>query len=88
MTRRVVPLDRLDEYLPAWAVVVRIAGETGCRAWLFRRPDHQDHFLEFVEWKEDEANEAARAPLEAARRAVDETFGYGESIEWEEAGAP
>jgi hypothetical protein len=85
VTRRVVPLDRLDEYLPAWADVVRTARTANCRAWLFRQTDHQDHFLEFVEWKDDEASESARAPLETARRIVDETFGYGDSTEWEEA---
>jgi hypothetical protein len=83
-TRRLVPLDRLDDYLPAWHEVRSAALASGCRAWLFRRSDHQDQFLEFIEWQDDVAPGELRAEVDAARTALDERFGFGETTDWEE----
>lgn len=81
-TRRVIPLDRLDEYLALWREVQRVATQAGARAWLFRAVERQDHFIEFIEFG------AAPAALESddlvrSRAVLDDTFGAGQADEWE-----
>jgi len=81
-TRRVVPLDRLDEYTAAWEAVQQAARDAGARAWLFRARERQDHFIEFIE--HSEAPGALEAgELQLARARLEEEFGPGETEEWE-----
>jgi hypothetical protein len=84
-TRRQVPLDREDDYLLSWASVRRAVEAAGGRAWIFSGAEHEDRFLEFIEWSttssplDDEATALAREQLAwfAAPLSADE---------WEEAG--
>lgn len=88
--RRLVPLDRLEQYLSGWQQVLEAARDSGGRAWLFRGTDHQDHFLEFLEW----GAEAAPVPLPdvdsvaSARLSLDHSFGTAQIEEWEEFPSP
>ena len=88
-TRRLVPLDRLDDYLADWDRVRAAAEAAGGRAWLFRGARHEDQFLEFIEWgdagDDDHAPLPERAEVEAARVHLDHAFGAGHADEWEEA---
>lgn len=81
-TRRVVPLDRLDEYTAAWNVVAQAARDRGARAWLFRALERQDHFIEFIEHA-DAPGVLESDELRRARASLDEQFGAGEAEEWE-----
>ncbi len=81
-TRRVVPLDRLDEYTAAWDSVQRVARDSGARAWLFRARERQDHFIEFIEHS-DAPGVLESAELRRARASLEEQFGAGETEEWE-----
>jgi hypothetical protein len=51
--RRQVPLDRGDDYLLAWEAARHAVVAAGGRAWIFGGVDHEDQFLEFVEWNDD-----------------------------------
>ncbi|MGH7504461.1 MAG: hypothetical protein ACRELX_02370, partial [Longimicrobiales bacterium] len=51
-TRRLIPLDRLDDYLAGWERLRSAATEAGGRAWMFRGTAHQDQFIEFLEWED------------------------------------
>lgn len=87
ITRRTVPLDRLEEYAEAWAAVAGAAAAQGGRAWLFRGAGHEDRFIEFVEWTG--APEFLAAPaLVAACRELDACAAATESGAWEEATLP
>jgi hypothetical protein len=89
-TRRVVPLDLLDDYLARWRDVTRAAQAAGARAWLFRRTGHDDHFQEFLEWESGAVGAVSVADepaLAGARAALAELAGAGDDSEWEEAGA-
>lgn len=85
ITRRTIPLDRLDDYLAEWQRVRAAAEAAGGRAWLFRGTGRQDHFIEFLEW-----DEASVPPLPDhedvanARLELDQTFGTGVADKWEE----
>jgi hypothetical protein len=83
-TRRIIPLDRLDEYLAAWARLREAFVAAGGRAWLFRAGARQDHFIEFLEFggREDILE---RDNIVEAREVLDEEFGEGQVEEWEEA---
>jgi len=89
ISRRVVPLDALEDYASRWARVVAAVDAAGGRAWLFRGARHQDHFLEFIEWKAgvEPAGVALpeRADIETARGELDARFGAASGDEWEEA---
>lgn len=84
-TRRVVPLDRLDDYFAAWQLV-RAATETaGGRAWLYRGTNRQDHFIEFLEWGEEPTpRRPDLGPVHAARLELDQHFGHGQTDDWDE----
>lgn len=56
--RRHVPLDRADEYLAAWNATREAVEATGGHAWIFRGAEHEDRFLEFIEW-----TDPTRSPL-------------------------
>jgi hypothetical protein len=79
VTRRVVALDRSDEYGAAWQRLAALCALRGARAWLFHRAGHEDQFVEFVEWAEPlrlsedtEVEEALRALAEIAAGVVEE----------------
>lgn len=84
-TRRHVPLDRAEEYVAAWSEVRAAAEARGARAWLFRGADHEDHFLEFVEWS-DAVSALMDDPAVADARAALEDYGAGAGTteEWED----
>lgn len=84
-TRRLVPLDCVDEYFAGWAAARTAVERAGGRAWLFRAEGHDDQFLEFVEWAEPSA------PLEdatvlASLAGLTEIAATSHSDGWEEAG--
>jgi len=81
-TRRVVPADRLDEYMAAWESVQRAARDSGARAWLFRAQERHDHFIEFIEYG-DAPGALDAGELRRARASLEEWFGPGEPEEWE-----
>jgi hypothetical protein len=83
VTRRVVPLDRLDEYDAGWRALRDAATSAGTRAWRFRRAGHEDQYIEFLESVVDGALEAL--DVDGARSHLEEQFGTTESSEWEEA---
>lgn len=89
-TRRLLPLDRLDEYLRGWSVLLAAVEAAGGRAWMFRGAAHQDHFIEFLEWRDDDGGDPLpeRADVLDARRNLDDGFGAGHADEWEEAPEP
>jgi hypothetical protein len=85
VTRRIVPLDRHDEYLAAWADVRAAVTDSGGQAWIFRGSQHQDQFLEFVEWHDSQGENLPDVEsVAAARQQMDDSFGHGHSDEWEE----
>jgi hypothetical protein len=86
-TRRLVPLDRLDDYFADWQRVRGAAEAAGGRAWLFRGTWHEDHFLEFIEWGDDRGPTPLPddAAVAAARLHLDHAFGRGHADDWEEA---
>jgi hypothetical protein len=88
-TRRVIPLDRLEEYVAGWHRLRSAAEAAGARAWLFRGTDHQDHIIEFIEWSDDGALPPPEVDgVAAARLDLDQSFGAGHADEWEELPAP
>lgn len=87
-TRRTVPLDRVEEYLAEWAGLRRAAHQAGLRAWLFRGTDHEDHFMEFLEWSDHAAGPMpGGTALEEARAGLDERFGHAHEDRWDEVTA-
>lgn len=90
VSRRLVPLDALEEYGTRWSRVVDAVDAAGGRAWLFRGVRHQDQFLEFIEWRGD-GEPSADGPLAdrddilSARGELDARFGPAADDEWEEA---
>jgi hypothetical protein len=88
-TRRLIPLDRLEDYHAGWETLQTAAVAAGARAWIFRRVDHQDQFIEFLEWQEDGAPALPELPDVAdALRDLDAAFGPGHADEWEEVPGP
>ena len=86
VTRRQIPLDRLDEYGDAWDELCRAAVQRGARAWRFRAASREDHYLEFVEWGGAAARGLLRdAGFAAARATVDESFVAMYAEEWIES---
>lgn len=84
-SRRTVPLDRVDEYVAAWEALRAVADAAGVRAWLFRGTDHEDHFMEFLEWSDrDAAPMPGGDALEEARAGLDERFGHAHEDRWDE----
>ncbi len=83
-TRRVVPLDRSEEYDEHWVRVRDAVEAAGGRAWRFRAARRQDQYMEFIEARELDAI-LERAPVVTARGDLDDAFGRGKSEEWEEA---
>lgn len=82
-TRRVVPLDRLEEYIDSWGRVRDLVVGQGGRAWLFRAAAREDSFLEFIEFEERHAV-LRTDELQVARESLAEEFGERETEEWEE----
>jgi hypothetical protein len=48
--RRLVPQDRIPEYVELWAALHLAATSRGAHAWSFVSADHPDVFLEFLEF--------------------------------------
>jgi hypothetical protein len=85
-TDRVLPPDRVDEYLALWARLRNVAVEAGMRAWLFRADGRADHFLEFIEWDAAVLGDsaAARPEVDSMRRELEGKFGGRSTAQWEE----
>ncbi len=84
-TRRTVPLDRVEEYAAAWGTLRDTAADSGVHAWLFRGTDHEDHFMEFLEWSDDRPGLMPEQDgLEALRMQLEERFGRGQEDRWDE----
>lgn len=89
-TRRTVPLDRVDEYATAWLELQASAQGSGVNAWLFRGTDHEDHFMEFLEW----SDEGVPGPMPETgtlgdlRERLTAEFGHGHEDRWDEALLP
>jgi hypothetical protein len=81
-SRRVVPLDQLEQYLELWSMLRSAAEAVGARAWLFRDARRQDHFMEFVEYADMSMDGSG---VSEARQEIDEFFGHAQVEEWEEA---
>lgn len=47
--RRLVPQDRIPEYVELWAALHLAATARGAHAWSFVSADHPDVFMEFLE---------------------------------------
>ncbi|MEX0907196.1 MAG: hypothetical protein WD054_02615 [Gemmatimonadota bacterium] len=84
MSRRHVPLDRSDEYLLAWAAARRAVESAGAHAWIFRGAEHEDRFIEFVEWAGDGASPLDDSAVAAALDLLDAFAMATHSEEWEE----
>jgi hypothetical protein len=85
-TRRRVALDVADDYLLAWARLRAAVESDGSRAWIFRRAEHEDTFLEFIEWDDTRADPLMDDGVNAAHVALDAFAAHSGSDEWEEAG--
>jgi hypothetical protein len=83
ITRRHVALDRADDYLSAWESVRLAVERAGGRAWIFRGAEHEDQFMEFMEWSDDAASPHTNETV-AARSELD-AFAAGVTEEWEDA---
>jgi hypothetical protein len=83
--RRHVPLDLMDDYLLAWEALRAAVERVGARAWIFRGAEHEDHFLEFIEWKAGAAEPLGEADVTAALSQLDAFAVPGSSDEWEQA---
>jgi hypothetical protein len=81
-----VPLDRVDEYTAAWARLRASATSANMNAWLFRGTDHEDHFMEFLEWSDDGAPAPMpdRDQIATLREELEENFGHGHEDRWDE----
>jgi hypothetical protein len=79
VTRRVVPLDRSEEYGAGWVRLKALCALRGANAWLFHPAGHEDRFIEFLEWRtplapleDPELDEARRQLEEIAAGTVEE----------------
>lgn len=84
-TRRHVPLDRVDEYLAAWAAVRDAIVAAGGRAWIFHGAEHEDQFLEFIEWSGGVKNPLAGDGVADALLELNAFATPMHAEEWEEA---
>jgi hypothetical protein len=85
-TRRRMALDIADDYLLAWARLRSVVENAGGHAWIFRGAEHEDQFLEFIEWDDAKADPLMDDGVNAARVALDSYAAALGSDEWEEAG--
>lgn len=86
VTRRQIPLDRLDEYTDAWDELCRVTVSRGGHAWLFRAAAREDHYLEFVEWRGGPRHGLLHDDaFLACRQALDELFVATYAEEWLES---
>lgn len=83
-TRRHIPLDRLDEYLGGWEALRSAVAAAGGNAWMFRGAEHQDQFIEFIEWRDEVGDPVPDGKeVRMALDNLDAAFG-GHTDEWEE----
>jgi hypothetical protein len=86
ITRRRVPLDRLDEYDSGWDLLRRAVTDAGGRAWRYRASHHDDQFIEFLECDDTIAPSITELPgAHAAMQELDAALGPGTADEWEES---
>jgi hypothetical protein len=85
-TRRRVPLDLVDDYLLAWARLRVLAERNEAHAWIFRGSEHDDQFIEFIEWDDSKSDPLLDDGVNAARTALDAFAHAISSDEWEETG--
>lgn len=85
VSRRLVPLDTVDDYLDAWDALRTAAAGCDARAWIFRGAGHEDRFMEFIEWS-DPASPLEDAGVALARQRIDALAPVTDSSEWEEVG--
>lgn len=83
--RRHVPLEHVDEYLMSWLSAQRAVQAVVGRAWLFRGADHEDQFLEFVEWSDTATSPLQDAAVLAAFAQLEAYAPATHIEEWEEA---
>jgi hypothetical protein len=81
VTRRVVPLDRSDEYGAGWTRLRALCALRGAHAWLFHPAGHEDRFIEFLEWQEPLELLADSDIEEAARQLEEIAAGTAEELE-------
>ncbi len=72
--RRLVPQDRIPEYVELWAALHLAATARGAHAWSFVSADHADVFMEFLEFG-DGSDVRGDVPTVAAIQALHERFG-------------
>ncbi len=72
--RRLVPQERIPEYVELWTALHLAATARGAHAWSFVSTDHANVFLEFLEFG-DASDVRADEPTLAAIQALHERFG-------------
>lgn len=81
-TRRSIALDRLGEYLSLWRRGRDAVRRHGGQAWLFRSAARDDHFLEFIEYDNQEGLSETRH-VTSRLQALSESFPPDDVSEWE-----
>lgn len=84
-TRRHVPLDIADDYLVSWLAVRTAVHAAGGRAWLFRGRNHEDQFMEFIEWDDDDSAPLDGDDVAAAIAQLSAFATAAHTDDWEEA---
>jgi hypothetical protein len=72
--RRLVPKDRLEEYVTLWLALRTAATAGGAHAWHFASADVPNVYLEFLEFGPESDVRSDPDTVEAIRR-LHETFG-------------
>jgi hypothetical protein len=72
--RRLVPTNRLEEYVPLWLALRIAATARGAHAWHFASADVPNVYLEFLEFGPESDVRSDEATVEAIRK-LHETFG-------------
>jgi hypothetical protein len=72
--RRLVPEDRIPEYAELWLALHTAATARGAHAWAFAAVDHENVFLEFLEFG-DASDVRSDPDTLTAIQALHESFG-------------
>lgn len=84
VTRRRVPLDRIEQYGALWRAAHTCATRLGARAWLFQSQKVAGLFTEFLE-HDDEQQLDDDSSLVSCLHSLHETFPAEESSTWIQA---